>query len=158
MKKQLSALIDGEVEVDDAEHVIKAMKSNEQMKDAWKHYHLIGDAIRDEAVLQPDFSARVLQALDAEPTVLAINKQSESQPATKRRVKTPVYWSVAASVAAVMFVGLMVFELELGGQDDLAPVEIAKSLPLEYLQAHQSLAPSGASYYIQSASFTESHQ
>jgi len=73
-------------------------------------------------------------------------------------MKTPLFWSVAASVAAVMFVGLVVFELEIGGQEELAPVEIANSLPIEYLQAHQSLAPSGASYYIQSASFTEPQQ
>ncbi len=158
MKKQLSALIDGEVEIDDSEHVITAMKSNEKVKDAWKHYHLIGDAIRGDAEMQPDFSEKVLQALEAEPTVLAINKQAQSTPASKRTMKTPVFWSVAASVAAVMFVGLMVFELELGGQEELAPVEIAKSLPIEYLQAHQSLAPSGSSYYIQSASFTEPQQ
>jgi len=158
MKKQLSALIDGEVEIDDSEHVITAMKSNEQVKDAWKHYHLIGDAIRGDTDMQPGFSAKVLQALETEPTVLVINKQTQRPSVSKRSVKTPVFWSVAASVAAVMFVGLMVFELELGGQEELAPVEIAKSLPIEYLQAHQSLAPSGASYYIQSASFTEPQQ
>ncbi len=158
MKKQLSALIDGELEPDDSEHVITAMKSNEQIKDAWKHYHMIGDAIRGDDDMQSDFGARVLQALDAEPTVLAINKNTTTETSKKRRVKTPMFWSVAASVAAVMFVGMMVFEVELGGQEELAPVEIAKSLPIEYLQAHQSLAPSGASYYIQSASFAEPQQ
>jgi len=158
MKKQLSALVDGELEVDGSAHVISAMKSNEQVKNAWKHYHLIGDAMRGDADMQPDFSARVIQALEAEPTVLAINKQGENKEVAKRAMKTPLFWSVAASVAAVMFVGLVVFELEIGGQEELAPVEIANSLPIEYLQAHQSLAPSGASYYIQSASFAEPQQ
>lgn len=158
MKKQLSALIDGEFEVEASEHIMTAIKSNGEVKDAWKHYHLIGDAIRGDTDMQYDFSAKVMQALDAEPTVLAVNNQAEGQKAKKRRVKTPVFWSVAASAAAVMFVGMMVFELQLGESEELTPVEIAQSLPIEYLQAHQSLAPSGSSYYIQSASYTEPQQ
>jgi len=158
MKKELSALIDGEFDVEDAEHIMKAMRSNSEVKQAWKQYHLIGDAIRGDAGMQNDFSAKVMQALDAEPTVLAINKQTEAQEAKKRSMKTPMFWSVAASVAAVMFVGMMVFELELTESTDMVPVEIAQSLPIEYLQAHQSLAPSGSSYYIQSASYTEPKQ
>lgn len=157
MKKQLSALIDGEVEIDDSEHIMTAIKSKEDVKEAWQHYHLIGDAMRGHSEMRSDFSARVMQALDTEPTVLAINKQTVNEGVKKRR-NTPVFWSIAASVAAVMFVGMMAFEMQLGESEDLTPVEIANSLPIEYLQAHQSLAPSGASYYIQSASYTEHQQ
>ncbi len=158
MKNQLSALIDGEFEIEDSDHIMTAIKSNGEVKEAWKHYHLIGDAMRGDVSMQHDFSAKVMQALDVEPTVLAINKQAEEQKPNKRKVKTPMFWSVAASAAAVMFVGMMAFELQLGESDDLTPVEIAQSLPIEYLQAHQSLAPSGSAYYIQSASYTESQQ
>ena len=31
----------------------------------------------------------------------------------------------------------------------LSPIEIAQSVPTEYLQAHQAAAPTGAAYYIQ---------
>lgn len=158
MKKELSALIDGEFEMEDSEHIMKAMKANGEVNEAWKHYHLIGDAMRGDMGMQSDFSAKVMEALDAEPTVLAINQQAETQKTKKRRMKTPMAWSVAASAAAVMFVGLMVFELQLDESADMTPVEIAQSLPLEYLQAHQSLAPSGSSYYIQSASYKEYQQ
>jgi len=156
MKKQLSELMDGELDVEASEHLLTALKSKGDVKEAWKQYHLIGDAIRGDVDMQPDFSARVMAALDAEPTVLAINKQAtETKPAASK-LKLPMFWSVAASVAAVMFVSMMAFELQLGGSEEMAPVEIANSLPIEYLQAHQSLVPSGSSYYIQSANFTES--
>lgn len=158
MKKELSALVDGEFEIEDSEHITTAIKSNQETKDAWKHYHLIGDAMRGDVGLSPDFSDKVMMALNAEPTVLAVNKQAAQQTTTKRNLKTPMFWSVAASAAAVMFVGMMVFELQLGESVDMTPVEIAKSLPIEYLQAHQSVAPSGSSYYIQSASYSESQQ
>ena len=39
--------------------------------------------------------------------------------------------------------------------ETLAPIEIAESIPTEYLQAHQAAAPTGAAYYIQDASFVE---
>lgn len=161
MKNQLSALIDGEFELEDAEHIVKALKSDGEMAAAWKQYHLIGDAMRGNDGLSNNFSNRVMQALDAEPTVLVNNQQPailQSSSTKQRKVKTPVLWSVAASVAAVMFVGLMVFQLQLGESEDMSAVEIAQSLPLEYLQAHQSIAPSGSSYYIQSASFKEPQQ
>ena len=156
MKSQLSALIDGEFEIEDSEHIVTALKVKGEVTEAWKRYHLIGDVMRGDGGLQHGFSEKVMQALEAEPTVLAVNKQATKLNSKQRKVKTPVFWSVAASVAAVMFVGLMVFDLQLGESEDMSAVEIAQSLPIEYLQAHQSLAPSGAAYYIQSASFTES--
>jgi sigma-E factor negative regulatory protein RseA len=159
MKNQLSALVDGELEIQDSEHIVTALKSKGELTDAWKHYHLIGDAMRGNNGLSPNFSDKVMQALEAEPTVLVTSKQSTNQHAMKhRKVKTPVFWSVAASAAAVMFVGLMVFKMQLGESEDMSAVEIAQNLPLEYLQAHQSAAPSGSAYYIQSASFKEPQQ
>jgi len=160
MKNQLSALMDGELDVEEVEHLMSAMKTNGDVKESWKHYHLIGDAMRGDADTSPDLSAKIMQALEDEPTVLAVNKQIKEAPTEikKRGVKTPMFWSVAASVAAVMFVGLMVFQLQLGESDEMAPIEIAESIPMEFLQAHQSVAPSSASYYIQSANYTETNQ
>lgn len=155
MKNELSALIDNELDVNEAVRVLNATKSNADIRSAWKHYHLIGDAMRSDVEMAGDFSSRVMQALEAEPTVLAIKNTNREDKAETKQHKSPVFWSVAASVAAVMFVGLMVFQMQLGDAEDLSPVELAQSLPIEYLQAHQSLAPSGSSYYIQSASFTE---
>lgn len=154
MKKQLSALMDGDLGIDESLPLLHALKSKDDVKVAWKHYHMIGDAMRGDLDMPHDFSSKVMQALDAEPTVLAVNKQMATAEAERRKRKSPMFWSIAASAAAVMFVGMMVFETQLNNAEDLTPIEIAQSLPIEYLQAHQSLAPSGASYYIQSASFT----
>ncbi|MEO1957715.1 MAG: sigma-E factor negative regulatory protein [Methylophilaceae bacterium] len=165
MKNQLSALIDGEFDIEEADHLITAMKADGEMKESWEQYNLIGDAIRGDDNVRPDLTVKIMRGLDDEPTVLAVNKQlqdtivGDSKSDTKRPVvRTPVFLSVSASVAAIMFVGLMVFELQLDNVDDMSPVEIANSLPIEYLQAHQSAAPSGAAYYIQSTSYTEPGQ
>ncbi len=160
MKDQLSALIDGEFDIDDSEHLITSAKAGGEMKHCWAHYHLIGDAMRGDAAMSHDFSGRVMAALDIEPTVLApnaaaISLQTNKQSAYKKSTKL---WSVAASVAAVMFVGTMVFQQQFSQPEHLAPIEIAQSVPTEYLQAHQAAAPSSAAYYIQNASFSGSQK
>ena len=130
-------------------------------------YHLIGDVMRGESYMRQDFSARLMVELENEPIIfrpnLATNitsKEGTSIGAPSRLsslqaqyAKNSKVWSIAASVAAVMFVGVMV--LQINQPEQLAPMEIAQSVPMEYLQAHQAAAPNGSAYYIQNASFSE---
>ncbi len=150
MKDQLSALIDGEFDVASAAHLITSVQSGGEMESCWQQYHLIGDAMRGDRYLSADFSARVMSALDAEATVLAPRAAVESQIIPKKSTfQLNQFWSIAASVAAVMFVGLMVLQQQLTSSEEAAPVEMAQIVPLEYIEAHQAAAPSGAAYYIQ---------
>ncbi|WP_047541565.1 sigma-E factor negative regulatory protein [Methylotenera versatilis] len=150
MKDQLSALIDGEFDVASAEHLITSIQSGGEMESCWQHYHLIGDAMRGDRYLSSDFSARVMSALEAEPTVLAPKAALDNQIERKKSLfQSNQFWSIAASVAAVMFVGMMVLQQQLTSSEDMAPVEMAQIVPLEYIAAHQAAAPSGAAYYIQ---------
>jgi len=155
MKDQLSALIDGEFEAESSEHIITSVKSGGELNEAWKHYHLIGDVMRGNCGMRHDLCAQVMQALDSEPTVLSLNKHEVTKITHLRRnlAKTSKFWSIAASVAAVMFVGLMLIQQHLSQPEMMAPVEIAQNLPVEYLEAHQAAAPSSSSYYIQTASY-----
>jgi sigma-E factor negative regulatory protein RseA len=155
MKDQLSALMDGEFDAESSEHIITSAKSGGELNEAWQHYHLIGDVMRGNCEMPHDFCAQVMQAIDSEPTVLSVRKKEASKLSQQRRnlVKTSKFWSIAASVAAVMFVGLMLLQQHLSQPETMAPVEIAQNLPVEYLEAHQAAAPSSASYYIQSASY-----
>jgi sigma-E factor negative regulatory protein RseA len=166
MKDQLSALMDGEFDIESAEHLITSAKSGGELKSCWAHYHLIGDSMRGETHMSHGFSSRVMSALETEPTVLAPNIPSEtpslqtnnhaaSRASSIASYKSTKFWSVAASAAAVMFVGVMVMQQQVNAPEQLAPVEIAQSVPTEYLQAHQAAAPNGAAYYIQTASYTE---
>jgi sigma-E factor negative regulatory protein RseA len=166
MKDQLSTLMDGEFDTESVEHVITSVKSGGELRSCWTRYHLIGDVIRGEVgrggvQLSQDFSRRVMRALEAEPTLLAPNGQNQAQISSKQSsyktssYNTPRFWSVAASVAAVMFVGVMVLQQQLSQPEALSPVEIAQSVPTEYLQAHQVAAPNNAAYYIQAANYTE---
>jgi sigma-E factor negative regulatory protein RseA len=191
MKDQLSALMDGEFDIESAEHLITSAKSGGELKSCWAHYHLIGDALRGDVgrggiQMSHDFSHRVMSALESEPTVLLPNLDAlqpnihaPSRASSKQAFykKSTQFWSVAASVAAVMFVGVMVLQQQISqpteptavqvaqqevlkqqAAEQLTPVEIAQSVPTEYLQAHHAAAPSAGAYYIQTASYTEPQQ
>ncbi len=167
MNEQISALLDGEMAIEDAAHIFTAVQSSKQAAEAWSQYHLIGDAMRGDAILSAQFKQKLMQKIEMEATVLAPNAALVSQVAeVKRRSKTPVVWSVAASFAAVMVVGWMVLHQQSQSGSELAPVEVAlavgtqdgaidQGIPAEYLNAHHASAPSVSSYYIQNASYKE---
>lgn len=155
MKEQLSALIDGEFDIDNAEHLLIVAKSNGELKQSWSNYHLIGDVMRGEYVHYSEMTNRIMDILEDEPTVIAPSSAQTNQAQAKKAFYTrPASWSIAASVAAVVFVGLILLQNQSVDQDNLQPIEIAESMPSEYIAAHQTFAPSGATYYIQNASYT----
>jgi len=146
MKEKISALMDGDLALEDAEYLMTAMKAKGETAEAWSTYHLIGDVMRDDPALRADLTSRIMKEVANQPAVLA-------PKASLVQAKRPMLWSVAASLAGVFFVGWMVLHNQV--QDGLAPVEIAQNVPSEYLLAHQSMAPTNAAYFIQPASYTQ---
>src|SRR5438132_191890 len=47
MKDRISALMDGELDEREAAEAIAALSHDAQARDAWRSYHLIGDALRE---------------------------------------------------------------------------------------------------------------
>jgi len=163
MTEQISALMDDELAIEEATHILTSMQSSKQAAETWGQYHLIGDAMRGGATLSPHFKQNLMQKLEFEPTVLAPNAiQAQVGRVDQLKNKLPATWSIAASFAAVMAVGWMVMQMQTQPNNELAPIEVAKvesseqSIPAEYLMAHQASAPSASSYYIQSVSYPES--
>lgn len=156
MKEQLSALMDGEFDTSNADHLLIVAKSDGELRRAWNAYHMIGDVMRGEHAYHSNITNRIMDAIDSEPTVLApVAAQVTQVKLQESLFKKTAFWSVAASVTAVMFVGLMLLQQQKSEQNLLSPVEIAENLPSEYLTAHQTYAPNGAAYYIQNVSYTE---
>ena len=161
MSEQISALMDGEIAVEDAEHLMSSLQASRQSAEAWSQYHLIGDAMRGNRVLSKDFKQNLMQKIDMEPTVLAPKSaQISAERTAEVKDRLPAKWAIAASFAAVMAVGWMAMQQVQPG-NEVPAIEMAKAdvveqaIPNEYMAAHQSSAPSASSYYIQSVSYTE---
>lgn len=153
MKDQVSALMDGELDDDEARIVFGRLKHDVAVRDEWEIYHLIGDNMRQTSAWNSGYSARFSEKLAAEPTVLAPLRRS----AFKRPV---VALSAAASLAAVTLVAWTTFQVN---QPDTAPPMDSRKMTgnvalhdvSHYLIAHQEYsanpmgtANSGASPYL----------
>lgn len=160
MKEQISALMDGELDLDANPHIYAALRKDGEAARDWATWHLIGDALRGEAMSQSGLYSRVMQQLESEPTILA----------PRRRVldvlRAAYAVPMAASVAAVAFVGWMVWQSQ-GGialQHDLAQPSIAQAAVQPdalngYMLAHHEYAPSNGmqhAYNIRPVTYSES--
>jgi len=95
--EKLSAVIDGESDVDDK--LIQDIDTDEELGVRWQRYHLIRDALTNHLPEQGalDISERVAAALKNEPTVLAPTRRRISQKIMKQAAGL----AVAASVATI---------------------------------------------------------
>ncbi len=160
MNEQISALIDDEIAIVDAAYLMTMLQSSKHGADAWSQYHLIGDVMRGDNNLSPNFKQNLMQKIDLEPTVLAPNATlGMLGEAFKINHKVPASWSIAASVAAVMVVGWMALHQPTQVTSDLVAdaqgEAVTSAIPAEYLLAHQTTAPSGSAYYIQTVSYSK---
>jgi sigma-E factor negative regulatory protein RseA len=144
MKDRISECMDGELDDRAAARVIDALGGDGEAREAWRTYHLIGDALRDSRLLSAGFTARVVRALEAEPTVLA-PRRLQPQPRT--------WYALAAGAAGFALVGWLAFAPQ---QTAVAPVAqqqapvVAQAKPKivplpsganDYLLAHQAFSP-----------------
>jgi sigma-E factor negative regulatory protein RseA len=154
MGDETSLLVDGELEQPRLDALFRSL--DDKGRRDWDCYHLIGDCLRhpDTAVLPRSFAdgaflGRVSSALADEPTVLAPRPRA-AKPAF-------VAWAVAATVAAVSFVGWFALQDYSGNE---APVSVARmaddagsaqmrrvSNVKDYVAAHQQFAPAMGMQY-----------
>lgn len=153
MKQQLSALIDGEADIERCEHIFLAAKSTGEVAKAWQEYHVIRDVMREECWVQPDMTSRIMAALSDDPVVLASPKPAPVAATTNvtelRTRPTKYIWSIAASVAAAFFVGMFV----INQPATVETVQIADSETDQYVMAHHNYSPNSATYYIHNVTY-----
>ena len=147
MKTRISALMDGELEQHEVAETLQALRRSEDLRREWREGQLIGAALRGERRLDLDVTARVMSALDTEPTVMA---PASRAPAWQRPLLALA--ASAAGVAVVAWLALTPDGNSLpAGAGSLAAarpgpvVAQTQSTPRlqEYLVAHQAYAPGG---------------
>ncbi len=160
MNEQISALMDGEVDLESSPHLYTYLRKSNEAADHWATWHLIGDAMRGDGVAQFGMQERIMRQLEAESAILAPRR---------RRIldglRSVYVVPMAASVAAVAFVGWMVWQTQ-GGiapqtntlQPSVAQNTISPEVLDGYMLAHREYAPSNGmqhEYDIRSVTYSE---
>lgn len=174
---RISALMDGELDEREARIEFARLKQQQELREAWDAFHLIGDAVRGDCLLSAEFGRRLSERLQREPTVLA-PKRGRASRVTAYALSAAASLSAVALVAWVAISGnVAVTQPELAVAPATTAVEPAPaaspvsvsgqpaSLPddgrmSQYLLAHQGFSPStalqGVVPYIRSVSIRQS--
>jgi sigma-E factor negative regulatory protein RseA len=140
MTQELSSLMDGELEGAEADRAIGGCCRNDELKQKWQAYHLIGDALRGDGPCRRASTERIMAAIREEPTVLAPRRPLSGSAG---RIALAAAASVA-TVAVVGWIGLQERSLPAG------PV-VAKMTPpaaVEAPEVSQSAAPQQVNEYV----------
>lgn len=158
MKNKISALMDGELFTDEANHVIAQLKTQADARQDWQLYHLIGDVLRQPEAITRDVSKVVHERLQFEALVVA-PQRSMTEKARN------IALSAAASLVAVIAVSWMSMQTTPNKLPQLAAQSgavtrasfIVKPKVNAYLLAHQELSPNsemqGGSAFIRAADY-----
>ena len=142
----LSAVLDGEASGAETDACLTAIKHDDDLRQQWSDYHLIGDLMRGAAPLPSgDFAARFSARLATEPTILAPRRRVWPQRVAVASFASLAVWGVVAVT------GLM------SGPPVSAPMAVVPefqhavavgSMPTQvdarfaaYVGAHQEFAP-----------------
>lgn len=175
MTEQVSAFLDGEMDRERLDKNIQKLLSDKHAMHSYQEYQRIGEIMRgQEANVMPNLTSQIMAKIDAEPTVLspnAIQSPSSANEAINQAGKSfSPAWSIAASVAAVMVVGLFSWQnapmeqttLAQAGLVSMQPaakpsnrIATVDAIPSYYLEAHHVSAPSVGSHYIQTVNYSE---
>lgn len=99
-REQLSALVDDELSQETSSAINTLLEDNEA-KETWTRYHLIGDSMRGHLPERiEDIADNVSQAIALQPTILAPQKESPNRK-SPGLMKPVMGFAIAASVAAV---------------------------------------------------------
>lgn len=141
MESRISALTDGELDHEEAHAILLSASEQQELRQKWDMYHLIGDSLRQNAPLSSDFNVRFSGQLAKEPTILAPRRI----PAHRRPL---IALSAAASIAAVSMVAWVALHFSQGsGLDAPANAVVAEASAApeinvnSYLAAHQEYSP-----------------
>lgn len=129
MKSRISALIDGELERHESTAPLDALTADNEARDVWGAYHLIGDAMRDTRMLSEGFAVRVAAKLAGEPTVMAPSHLVQRPERPRWQLL-----SAAASVAAVAMVTSVWYVL----QDGTVPASQIAQAPAQAVAVKES--------------------
>jgi sigma-E factor negative regulatory protein RseA len=163
MKDQVSVLMDGELDESESRLLLSSLLRDDELRQAWRDYHLVGAVLRNEPLLTTDITAHVMAALESEPVILAPRNLSRGG----RSDRSHGWMAMAASVAGMAFVGWMALippDSPSARTIAVSPVMavVAESAPAqsarlqEYLVAHQAysprMSPQGGTRYVRTVS------
>jgi len=116
-RQQLSAMLDGELPVDEAKFMLRRLEHDVELAECWERWQVCGEVLRGrvDRVLSQDFAARVAVAIQAP---LPRSHASGGLNAHRRPRRRALYWGGAGMAASLALVAA-VLVIRLPGDQGL---------------------------------------
>lgn len=138
-REQISALMDGELEYG-APFILNALRDNQEYREVWHHYHLIGESLRGNLPKHVDMhlADRISRILQNEPAILSTARNTTRNPL----LKPVIGFAIAASVTVAVILGVK--QTGMGPAATPAPTVAANHSepPADYQVARVTAEPS----------------
>jgi sigma-E factor negative regulatory protein RseA len=135
MTQEISSLMDGELDHNEAGRAIRSTCASREAADTWQTYHLIGDVLRGGMPHPTSTAERVRKLLADEPAIIA-------RP--KRVYETTIGRVAIAAAASVATIGVVGWIGTQGGQVPASGLVAGKAVPTPAIQpvANTTVVPS----------------
>ncbi len=115
MKSKLSMLIDGELDQQEVARVLEELKVNEELREEWKNFHVIGDALRQSSQLSTSVDLNFNKSAKVGPLVLV----PKSKNSSKYKPTRVFAYSIAASIIAMVSAWVLMYNQSYQPQQSL---------------------------------------
>ncbi|MBL4799274.1 MAG: hypothetical protein JKY50_17860 [Oleispira sp.] len=134
--ESLSALMDGEADELEIRRILNQLDKDDELRDKWKNYHLMGSLMRNEGLEGIDLTQGINQALDGvadssgnDSTIVEeVANGGSSKPAWYKPLTSV---AVAASVTLAVLLGVQTIEpndgIGLASNNNQPPAELTAS-------------------------------
>jgi len=137
ISEQISALVDGELDSDEQEFLLRRLAKDEGLQGKWHRYNLISDALQNHLpeLVDTGLTKKINNVLEKEGSLHGSNLLSNSSGVAKKLVKSVAGLSIAASVAVFSIVGIQQYNSlqvndSLQVQNDVGSVNLASNAAL----------------------------
>jgi negative regulator of sigma E activity len=146
-REQISRWLDGDIAVHEIDLAMSVL-AREEGRYCWAEMHFVGDCIRGLENTPNGCAESIRAAIASEPAILApAGRRLRVEAQTRQRSLTSAMaylgkggraWATAAAVAAVGFVGTVVYK------DQLSSPQLASAVPTTAVAATDGIAPTRA--------------
>lgn len=133
LNELVSALLDNELSDTKTASALSQLSQHRELRRKWERYHLIGDAMRGEAIQlrATEISDRVRRQLGSEPAIISIPKKSRADIWKSSWIKPAAGAALAASVATIAVISAPGFiGLDEPAQTQLTATNISTTSPI----------------------------
>jgi negative regulator of sigma E activity len=148
MSEKISSLFDNEVEQESIDKEVSALSAKSAVQRNWKYYQVVRDVLQNNYSSSPDLSARIMEAIDKEPTQMGAIRPKQNTASASALVLPVMPWKIAAYTLGV-FVAIGIFTMNIPTTSNGSTVQLVQEdIPAEFMEKHFATTALNGNYFI----------